>query len=45
MEQEEDNQAQMTPRPAWQRWAAGAGLVIFILLVVYQYLCILRGGL
>ena len=33
------------PRPAWQVWGARVGLVVFILFVIYQYLCILRGGL
>ena len=40
MEQEEKQ-----PRPAWQIWGARVGLVIFILFVIYQYLCILRGGM
>ena len=42
---EEQPQEGYVPRPAWQVWAARGGLVLFILFVVYQYLCILRGGL
>ena len=34
-----------TPRPAWQVWGARIGLVIFILLVIMQYINIARGGL
>ena len=32
------------PRPKWQVWAARVGLVLFLLVVVYQYLMIVRGG-
>ncbi len=42
MEHEEEKG--YSPRPAWQIWAARIGLVVFILFVIYQYLCILRGG-
>lgn len=34
-----------SPRPAWQLWAARIGLVLFILVVIYEYLSIARGGL
>lgn len=33
------------PRPAWQVWAARVGVVLFIALVIYQYVRIMRGGL
>ena len=33
------------PRPAWQVWAARVGVVLFIALVIYQYIRIMRGGL
>lgn len=33
------------PRPAWQVWLARVGVVLFIAFVIYQYICILRGGL
>lgn len=33
------------PRPAWQVWAARVGVVLFTLLVIYQIICIYRGGL
>ena len=44
MEEKEEKQ-EYAPRPAWQVWGARVGLVVFILFVIYQYLCILRGGL
>ena len=33
------------PRPVWQVWAARVGLVLFILIVIAQYLQIARGGI
>ncbi len=33
------------PRSAWQVWAARAGLVLVLILVVIQILSIARGGL
>ncbi len=42
MEHEEEKG--YAPRPAWQIWAARIALVVFILFVIYQSLCILRGG-
>ncbi len=45
MEHEEEKQASYAPRPAWQVWCARVGLVVFILFVIYQYVCVLRGGL
>ena len=32
------------PRPAWQVWAARAGVVLAILLVIAQVITIVRGG-
>ena len=32
------------PRPKWQVWAARIGLVLFILLLIFYYLNIARGG-
>ena len=32
------------PRPKWQVWAARIGLVLFILMLVFYYLNIARGG-
>ena len=32
------------PRPSWQIWAARIGLVLFILLLIFYYLNIARGG-
>ena len=34
-----------TPRPVWQVWGARAGLVLFILFVIYQIIQIAGGGL
>lgn len=33
------------PRPEWQIWAARIGLVVFVLIVIYQILSIATGGL
>ena len=33
-----------TPRPMWQVWGARAGLVVFILFVIYQLIHIATGG-
>ena len=33
------------PRPSWQVWGARAGLVLFLVFVVYQLLAIAQGGL
>ncbi len=33
------------PRPAWQVWAARIGLVLFLLIVIYQILSIANGGM
>ena len=40
----EPEQEGYVPRPAWQVWAARAGLVLFLLFVVYQLLVLFRGG-
>lgn len=32
------------PRPAWQVWAARAGVVLAILFVIVQIITIVRGG-
>lgn len=45
MDEEKNEQSGYEPRPAWQIWGARVGLVIFILFVIHQYLCILRGGM
>ncbi len=41
----EEKEEGYTPRPAWQVWMARLGLVLFILVVVYQMLSIAKGGL
>jgi len=40
----ENEQEGYVERPAWQVWAARAGLVLFLLFVVYQLLTLFRGG-
>ena len=43
----ENNEGELgyVPRPALQVWAARVGVVLFIALVIYQYVRIIRGGL
>ncbi len=45
MEENEEKQEGYVPRPAWQVWAARIGVVLFIALVIYQYIRIARGQL
>ena len=45
MEENEEKQEGYVPRPAWQVWAARVGVVLFIALVIYQYIRIARGQL
>ena len=49
MEDEKENiaeeQQSYVPRPAWQVWAARLALVLFILVVLYQFLAIATGGM
>ena len=33
------------PRPAWQVWAARLGVGIMLLLIAYQVMSMVRGGL
>ena len=33
------------PRPAWQVWGARVALVLFILVVIYQFLALVTGGM
>ncbi len=42
MEQQEEG---YEPRPAWQVWMARAGLVFFVLFVIWQLVQIATGGL
>lgn len=48
MEQEKETQAQSAdgyePRPAWQVWAARVGLVLFLLIIVYQLVAMVTGN-
>ena len=41
---EPEEQEIYTPRPMWQVWCARIGLVLFILLVIYQLIHIATGG-
>ena len=46
MEEKNENQEQgYQPRPGWQVWCARIGLVLFLMVVVYQVLSIAGGGL
>ncbi len=45
IEKNQEQPRQYVPRPAWQVWGARVGLVVFILFVIYQYVCVARGGL
>ena len=40
----EEEKEVYTPRPMWQVWGARAGLVVFILFVIYQLIHIATGG-
>lgn len=42
---ETETREEYEPRPAWQIWAARLGVVMMILLVIYQVLSIVTGGL
>ncbi len=33
------------PRPVWQVWGARVALVLFIAVVIFSYIQIMRGGL
>lgn len=44
-EEKKEIQEGYEPRPAWQVWAARLGVVLMILLVIYQVLSIVTGGL
>ena len=43
--QQEPREQGYVPRPAWQVWAARIGLALFIIVVVFYYLNMFRGGL
>lgn len=45
IEKNQEQPRQDVPRPAWQVWGARIGLAMFILFVIYQYVCVVRGGL
>lgn len=45
VEELEQKQEGYVPRPVWQVWAARIGVVLFIALVIYQYIRIARGQL
>ncbi len=44
-EMPEAEEERYVPRPAWQVWAARAGLALCIWAVIYQLLTIATGGL
>lgn len=43
-EKQKKEQEGYVPRPLWRVWGARAGLVLFILFVIYQYILVVRGG-
>lgn len=40
-----EQQQEYEPRPTWQIWGARAGLVLFLLFVIWQIMSIAGGGL
>ena len=44
-EQPEQEQEGYVPRPVWQVWGARIGLILFLLIVIYQLISIAGGGL
>ena len=44
-EPEQEPKQVYVPRPAWQVWAARIALVLFIFVVIYQFLAIATGGM
>lgn len=40
----QEEQEGYVPRPAWQVWGARIALVLFIILIIFYYLNIARGG-
>ena len=49
MEDKKENQMPeeqgYVPRPAWQVWGARIGLVLFIFVVIYQFMAMVTGGM
>ena len=49
MEEKKENQQPeekgYEPRPMWQVWAARVALVLFVFVVIYQFLAIATGGM
>ena len=44
-ENQREEQQGYVPRPAWQVWGARHALVLFVLVVIYQFLAIATGGM
>lgn len=44
-EGEKPHEEGYVPRPAWQVWAARLGVGIMLLLIAYQVMSMVRGGL
>jgi len=40
-----EEQQGYVPRPMWQVWAARVALVLFILIVIYQFMAMVTGGM
>ena len=44
-ENQKEEQQGYVPRPMWQVWAARVALVLFILIVIYQFMAMVTGGM
>ena len=44
-ENREPEEQGYVPRPMWQVWAARVALVLFILIVIYQFMAMVTGGM
>ena len=40
-----EEQQGYVPRPAWQVWMARVALVLFIFVVIYQFMAMVTGGM
>ena len=40
-----EEQPGYVPRPVWQVWAARVALVLFIFVVIYQFMAMVTGGM
>ena len=45
MENGKQEEQGYVPRPAWQVWGARIALVLFIFVVIYQFMAMVTGGM